>query len=66
MATTLKLERQTTALDELLQETERLRLREKAVRVLKGRTPTEYIRDMRKEMSRKYTPDELYDYYTQP
>ncbi len=66
MATTLKLEREATTLDEMLQETERLRLREKAARVLKGRTPTEYVRDMRKEMSRRYTPDELYDYYTQP
>lgn len=67
MAISLKVETEKTGtFESLFEKADREKLAEKAEKFLKGRTPTQYIKDLRKELSEKYTLDELIEWCNSP
>lgn len=61
----LKLEREVKTLDDLLQEAEQTRFREKFAQAYGGKNSTQVVRELREELSKKYPGEKLIEHYRQ-
>mgnify|MGYP001137926207 CR=1 FL=1 len=50
-------------LEKIFSKADSPNIKAKAKEFLKGKTPTEYVRELRRKISKKYTLDELIEFY---